>query len=174
MLTSSLIKTGLLYILVFSCLSCLGPREYVSPSYFDLGRPVAKDIKLNINSIVQEGPYRSRMIIRTASGSVKLDEYQRWTQSPDLMLTHYLKQSFKPGGEFNLEGEIISFENDQAKGKAVFTFHYTINKMSNKVLTGSFIQERDCDESPEAFSKAMGQMASELAEELTKKLSTLK
>ena len=169
---SYFVRLGILFLLTLS-VSCLGPREYTATAYYDLGYADQQEVKLNIGSILQEGPYRSRMIFRISKSEVQQTEYQRWTQSPDLMLTHYLKTGFSPGGEFSLEGEIIAFENDLSRKKAVFIFHYDLSKMSRKVYSGQFRMEKDSGETAEQFATAMGAMASELSKEIAGKIKSL-
>jgi hypothetical protein len=164
-------------LLLFTTLlvvSCLGPRKYTPLTYFDLGTEEFNGVKLNIGNIHQDGPYKSRMVKRVSSGMIQLSEFQRWTQAPDLMTTHYLKKCFEPGGEYTLEGEIITFENDLSKGKALFTFHYKITKGGNTLGTGFFRQEQESGPEAEDFANSMSILAKKLTAEIAGKIKTFK
>ena len=153
--------------------SCIGSRQYTANSYYDLGLAQQQKIKLTIGSILQEGPYRSRMIFRQSGSEIKVNEYQRWTQSPDLMLSHYLKTGFLPGGEFLLEGEIVAFENDLSRGKAVFIFNYEIFQKKRKVYSESFRKEMDTGATAQEFAATMSSITAELLSEITEKIKSL-
>ncbi len=169
-----MIRTSLLFVTVLFFSSCIGPREYTPVTYYDLGIADFKNLDLSIGSIVQEGPYKSRMVHRVEAGKIMINESKRWTLAPDLMLTHYLKKCFKPGGKYTLNGEIITFENEQVNNQAVFTFHYTISENGRVFYKGFFKKTKPAEFDAESFADSMGKMAKELTKEIAEQVKLLK
>ena len=170
----SLKKFHFLLIAPFLLLgSCLGPREYSPINNYDLGKARQTGIRLNISTIDQNGPYNSRMIFRVTPEKVDINEYQRWTRSPDLVLNDYFKGSFIPGGNYFLEGEIIAFENDLVSNKAVFTFYYKITDNGNSVAEGLFEGIEDSSGNASEYAAAMAKLARDLIQEISLKMQKI-
>lgn len=164
------------YIFLLICAglssSCLTPRESSPVNTYDLGKAEQTNIKLNISTIDQNGPYKNKMIFRLTPESIHINEFERWTQSPDLVLNNYLKRSFLPGGAFTLEGDILSFENDTTTNRAVFTFHYKITKKGIDVDEGIFYGEAQCGKAPAEYASAMAKLARDLIKHISQKISS--
>ena len=149
---------------------CLAPGEYSPVNTFDLGTVDNTNIKLNIGSIDQNGPYNSRMMYRVTPQQLEIQEFERWTQSPDLILNNYLKKAFLPGGDLILDGEIIAFENDLIDNKAIFNFHYRISKGGINVKEGVFSGKTDSTSNSEDYAAAMSKLAKDLVKAITEKI----
>jgi len=165
--------TFILAVLLLFLVSCLGPREYSPINNYDLGKARQTGIRLNIGTIDQNGPYNSRMMFRTTPEKVEINEYQRWTRSPDLVLNDYLKGSFVPGGNYSLEGEIITFENDLVSSKALFIFYYKITDHGNSVAEGLFEGSEKSSENAGQYAASMAKLARDLIQEISLKLQKL-
>jgi len=157
----------------FICITsaCLAPRESSPVNNYDLGKAKQTGIKLNISTIDQNGPYNNKMIFRVTPENIQINEFERWTQSPDLILYSFLKRSFIPGGELALEGDILSFENDLTSGKAIFTFHYKITRKGLVIHEGIFNGEQESDESPAKFASAMARLANDFVSHISNKIN---
>lgn len=164
----------LLSFIFLFMVSCIGIRKYTPLHYYDLGQAEFHETKLSIGSIHQDGPYKSRIISRTSESELAINEYNRWSQSPDLMLSHYLKKSFQPGGVYLLDGEIISFENNYIEKKATLSFYYEVSKNGRLITTGFYKKETTSGPSPKDFAKSMSKLAKDLTNKIHAKIISLK
>lgn len=160
----------ILFPLILSSCVGLGTSKFTPVKYYDLGRPQADKLKLNISSINLEGATKTRMLKRVKSESVEVDEYNRWTQAPDSLMTHYLKMAFIPGGDVELSGEILAFENDLTTDKAVLVFHYELSNENKLIYKGVFHSQQESSGSADTFAKAMAKAASELRQHISQRL----
>ena len=151
--------------------SCLAPRESSPVNSYDLGKATQTGIKLNISTIDQSGPYNNKMLYRLSSERIQINEFERWTQSPDLILHNYLKKSFKPGGDISLEGEILSFENDLTSNQAIFIFHYKINKSGILVEEDIYEAKSDSSESPNEYAAATAKLVQNFVSHISEKIN---
>ena len=153
-----------------SCVG-IGTSNFTPVHYYDLGRPDTVKNSLNIDDISLEGAFKTRMLKRLKPESIQLDEYNRWSQSPDALLTHYLKLAFVPAGAVELNGEILSFENDLQQGKAFFTFHYQLTRNDELIYKGVFHSKKKCTSSASSFARAMAATAAELRRDISSHLN---
>ena len=162
-------KSLILITVLINC-SCLAPGEYSPVNTYDLGLPEATNIKLSIGSIDQSGPYNSRMLYRVTPQKLEINEFERWTQSPDLILNSYLKKAFRPARDLTLEGEIISFENNLVTEQALFIFQFKIIKGGLIIAEDTFRGEAPSSYDSEDFAEAMSGLANELVQAVIKKI----
>lgn len=107
-------------------------QSYRTVRLFDLGRPEsipATATGLQVGEFSVAGPYRFKMVQRTASHELRIDEYQHWAQSPPMMIARYLRQAYsRPTlpARHVVSGEILVFEADQVTGTAVLEVDYLI------------------------------------------------
>ena len=165
-----LFKSILLFIAYMSC-ACLSPGEFSPVNTYDLGLPEPTGIKLNIGSIDQSGPYNSRMLYRVSPQKLEINEFERWIQSPDLILNSYLKKAYTPSREHTLEGEIISFENNLVTGNALLIFQYKITKGGRIIAEDIFRGQEPSSNDSEDFAAAMSKLANELIQAVSKKIT---
>ena len=150
--------------------SCINPGKYSPVNTYDLGNAKQTGLKLNIGNIDQNGPYNSRMLFRVTEQKLEINEFERWTQSPDLILNNYLKKAFLPTNELNLEGEIISFENNLVTGRALLTFRYKITKGGRTITEDIFYGQEPSNSDADKFAAAMSKLAGNLIQALSKKI----
>lgn len=165
-------NTLLKYLFIFTAFlfcSCIAPAEYSPINTYDLGHIEQTATKLNIGSIDQNGPYNSKMIYRVSPQKLELKEYDRWSQSPDLILTNFFKKAFQPRNDLSLEGEIISFENNLITGHAILSFQFKITKAGRIIQEGIFNEKVPCGESSEEFAAAMSKLANNLVQVIIEK-----
>ena len=168
---NSISKLLFLFCICTFTSSCLAPRESSPINTYDLGKAEQTKVKLNISTIDQNGPYNNKMIFRTSPENIRIDEFERWTQSPDLVLNNYLRKSFLPGSEYALEGDILTFENDLTTGFVIFTFHYKITKAGIIVVEDIFEEREKSDESAAQFAAAMAKLARSFVKHITQKIT---
>lgn len=160
-------------LLILLATSCLGPREFSPIANYDLGKPTQTGVKLNIGTIDQNGPYNNKMMYRVSPERIEIQEYNRWTRSPDLILYDYLRGSFTPGEALILEGEILSFENNLTNETASFSFYYKITQGGNTVTEGLFQQTEPSTDTADEYASSMAKMARDLIQEISQKIKTL-
>lgn len=162
----------MLFLLLF--IGCVGQRQYTPVSYYDFGQPELSKIELNIDTFTVEGPYQERFIYRVEGNRLNKDEYKRWAQAPDLLLTHYFKQSFKPGSLFYLSGEILTVEHDLVDNKAKLKVICSISKEGRIVKNMTFHKSLPTDGSTESFVNQISKAISELNAEVSTLVTNLK
>lgn len=174
----------LLSLITSGCVFTTEPYRLVK--YHDLGNPDIIDTtgySVKILPFDMSGPYKHKMIYRTDKNELSNSEYNRWVQSPEIMLTRYLKIAF--GGtpadkrkepEFTLSGTILSFEADMTEKKAVLTVEYEIIRSDSKKILQtaclSFSSDLS-DTTPRTFADAMTKTSQKFAEKLNNELKTL-
>ena len=168
-------------VMLTGCLFREAPYNEVG--YFDLSSPekILPDgavVKVNIFKNIETGKYK--MVYRNGESKVMVDEYNKWVQPPDLMISRYLQAAFSDDKitsdgnaktEFEVSGTVFMFMIDLKSKKASLGVSYRItrNQSSSEieminnscVLTSNFEKENPAD-----FAKSM----SICAEILTKRL----
>jgi uncharacterized lipoprotein YmbA len=156
---------------------------YNEVGYFDLSNPekILPDgavVKVNILKNIESGKYK--MVYRNGESRVMVDEYNKWVQPPDLMLSRYLQAAFSNDkiasegsakAEFEVSGAVFMFMIDLKSKKASLGVYYRItrNQSSSEiemlnnscVLTSNFEKENPAD-----FAKSMSVCAELLAKRL--------
>ena len=168
---NSISKLLLLFCICTFASSCIAPRESSPINTYDLGKAEQSKLPLTISTIDQNGPYNNKMIFRTSPEHIRIDEFERWTQSPDLVLNNYLRKSFKPGSQYALEGDILTFENDLTTGHAIFSFHYKLTKAGIVVVEDIFEGKEKSDESAAQFAAAMAKLARSFVKHISQKIT---
>ena len=154
---------------------CIGNRQYTPIKYYDFGQHESVEVKLNIGSFDMQGPYNERFVYRVSKNGVIKDEYTRWTQAPDLLLTHHLKQSFSPSEkDLSIEGEILTIEHDQLNSVALFEVIYTITKDGRPIHKLSFQRAFKTDGSTEDYVDKVSKSIEEFIREISLKVKALK
>ncbi len=114
---------------------CLFRAEPYTPTrYYGLTVPPALESGYSVDVLpfLMGGPYQGRMVIRMEGNELVNDEYNRWTMSPERLLTRYLHLAFaSPGAgsgtcEFELGGKVHVFEMDLLRKEAVLLVDYTL------------------------------------------------
>jgi len=170
------------FFIIFLQASCIF-RAYKEINYFDI---TASNMKLaeyspyiDITTVATQGPFRTKMVIRTGKHKVIFDEYNRWAQTPDAMLKRYLKQRFlqhpSDGSPYKISIKILNFEADRFNHCTIFTVQYSIKPPSGKASEFSFSKAtKSTDITAEVFSENMSNAFQELAEDIKKKVSESK
>ena len=153
---------------------CIGERQYTPIAYYDFGHPQLFETKLNIDNINSEGPYKERFVSRKEGNLLAVEEYNRWAQAPDLLLSHYLKQSFQPGSLYFLEGELLTIEHDLTKKKALFKAIYSISKEGRTLIQKNFQRSVETNGSVNDFVEKISLSVKEFTSEISKEVSKLK
>jgi len=157
--------------------------SYNEVGYFDLSSPekILPDgavVKVNTFKNIETGKYK--MVYRNGESQVMVDEYNKWVQPPDMMLSRYLQAAFSDDKitsdnntktEFEVSGTVFMFIIDLKSKKASLGVSYRItrNQASSEteminnscVLTSNFEKENPAD-----FAKAMSICAELLAKRL--------
>lgn len=177
----NLIFTGFCLIFLSGCIFTKEP--YRNVRYFDIGIPEsAKDLKgkIKIHSFTMSGSARNSMSYRVSANELYEDDYNKWIQPPERMLTNYLKvyfsgQTAEDAPKYEISGKIIAFEFDLTKNETVLVADWAIIRESDK----ESCEVNGCrrfsismkDKSPASFASAMSSAVAALAEELKKNLN---
>jgi ABC-type uncharacterized transport system auxiliary subunit len=140
--------------------------------------------KININRIETEGPYNQRMVFRTSEHSIEFDEYNRWSQSPSMMLRNYLKMAFNnPDAnipekrQFTLNANILRFDSDIQNKKANLILEVDIKRNSDDktVLHEIFVENISVKENKAVFYvEGMKKAISNIVKKIKEKMSSIK
>lgn len=171
----------LLEFLLTGCLFREAPYNEVG--YFDLSSPekVLSDgvvVKVNIFKNIETGKYK--MVYRTGESKIVVDEYNKWVQPPDLMISRYLQAAFSDnkitsevyaGTEFEVSGTVFMFMLDLKSKKASLGVSYRITRNQSsseiEVINNSCILTSNFEkEDPADFAKSMSICADLLAKRL--------
>lgn len=156
-------------------------EPYRLVKYHDLGNPDIIDTNgysVKILPFDMSGPYKHKMVYRTGKNELSSSEYNRWCQTPETMLTRYLKIAFgdrRKGVVFTLSGTIFSFEANMTEKKAVLTVEYEITKTDTKeILQTDCLSFRSdlADTTPQTFADAMTEVSAKFAEKINNELKT--
>lgn len=173
-------------IMVVISSSCVFSTNTFRPvRYYDLGRaevvndggPYVHFLKFSV-----DGPYKTKMFFRTTANQLRVDDYNKWVQTPSVMLKRYLKLAFgsKPLGaekpQYSLELSILSFEADELTESAALTVEYKIINLrtkSKKIVLRSLSGKME-DMTAEDFVKSMSKISADFADELKSEMLELK
>ncbi len=157
--------------------------QYHEVEYFDLSSP-GKDqpdgavVKVNIFKNIETGKYK--MVYRDGESRVMVDEYNKWVQPPDLMISRYLQAAFSDDKitsdgnaktEFEVSGTVFMFMIDLKNKKSSLGVSYRITRKQSSseieminnscLLTSNFEKENPAD-----FARAMSICAELLAKRI--------
>ena len=132
---------ALLTATVFLSAGCgvLITEPYTKTTVYDLGIPKLNNttgIPIKINRFRMEGPYKSKMILRSRNNDLRVNDYKKWAQSPELMLTRYLKLALgsdssgesRTSDTFSVSGTILVFEADEPSQMVSLVVDYAIKR----------------------------------------------
>lgn len=160
---------------------CLG--GYRAVKYYDMQQPPQFEktaLPVKTGAFVNATPVRQRMMFRTAQDELLQDEYNRFAQSPELMLARYLAVAFgeHPNGgdgasaQFTIYGTLFLFDFNAETLEAQVGVDYTIelrnpDETGEKAATGNVIFRSQAlsaepDVVARAFSRCMLQLANHL------------
>ncbi len=173
------------FCFTFILSGCFVPNsEYTPVVYYDLKLPneiALKNIDFKIlpfrNSCC---PTKQRMVVRDDI-QVFIDDYNKWIQSPGVLIQKYLKLTFSsPKNNKNVKtyyitGDVVLFEADKKHQNSVLSIEYIISDENhNKLITVSetFVTKTK-DFSAKSFVLAMSENALQLVKCIKKDLMTL-
>ena len=180
----NIISVGLLAVSAAALLTgCIFSVPYKEVGYYDLNSPEkplsdGTRVKVNIFKNIETGKFK--MVYRDGESRVIVDDYNKWVQTPDLMVSRYLQAAFsndkvtteeQGASEFVISGTVFMFAIDLKSRKTSLGVSYKITAnqsgsekeaLSNScVLTSAF--EKD---DPADFARAMSMCAELLAKRL--------
>lgn len=165
----------------------LSTEPYKQTSVYDLGIPKSINkatVPVTVGRFGAEGPYKSKMILRSLGNNLHFNDYAKWAQSPELMLKRYLKLAFgtassagsRTRGEFVVSGTILVFEADEPSRTVSLVVDYAIKR------SGSFKQldsgrasfsTRLTTVTSDSISVAMSENAAEFADLIMKEINKM-
>jgi uncharacterized lipoprotein YmbA len=180
----NIISVGVLAVSAAALLTgCIFSVPYKEVGYYDLNSPEkplsdGTRVKVNIFKNIETGKFK--MVYRDGESRVIVDDYNKWVQTPDLMVSRYLQAAFsndkitteeQGASEFVISGTVFIFAIDLKSRKTSLGVSYKITAnqsgsekevLSNScVLTSAF--EKD---DPADFARAMSMCAELLAKRL--------
>jgi uncharacterized lipoprotein YmbA len=179
-------KVLLLIVSVSLLNSCiLSPKPFRSVSYYDIGLPAAINAKgpfVIFSRFSINGPYRTKMVFRAANNQLIINEYSKWAQNPDVMLSRYMTLAFRAKPKFDNEKpytvtvSILTFEAEESTGNAVLIVEYSILnalKGNSKSFTKTFKIKME-NMNSYSFSVAMAKNAANFADQLKQDMLSMK
>ena len=181
--------TVLSVLMLLSEAGCLfSSAPYRNVNYYDIGMPAPvplKGIELKVQPFSMEAPGIYKMLYRSQKCKILVDDYNKWIQSPSLMLNVFvenafsenMKQDLADSLDFTLDGKITIFEIDMDANEARLGIDYKILRTEDKkiLLQKSSIFTHKVDNiSAEVFAAAMSDAASAFVEELKNELLVLR
>ncbi|MFA7230121.1 MAG: ABC-type transport auxiliary lipoprotein family protein [Victivallaceae bacterium] len=176
--------------MVVSLSGCLFPQEpYKEVKYYDLQSPkitLPSDISVRIALFKAMESAKYKMVYRDAECQVLVDEYNKWIQPPEFLITRYLEAAFSHEAssldkktEFSISGTLYMFSLDLKDKTAALGVNYEIRRsvMGSEILlvkNSIVFRSQVKDENAAAFAMAMSQSAKKLAEALREELIQLK
>ena len=182
----TLMRMVLFFLMVIIFSSCVFSTNTFHPvRYYDLGvaevinegGPYVHFLKFSVN-----GPYKTKIVFRTTSNQLRFDDYNKWVQTPSVMLKRYLKLAFrskpqdKRESQYSVEMSILSFEADELTKHAVLVVEYKIINLKNenkKIFVKSLSRKME-DMNAEDFVQAMSKISADFADELKSEMLALK
>lgn len=161
---------------------------YKNVNYYDIGMPApvsAEGIDLKVQPFSMEAPSMYKMLYRSKKCKILVDDYNKWVQSPSLMLTVFIENAFSKTRKmdtsanscFTLDGKITIFEIDLDSSEAKLGVDYEILRTEDKkiLLQKSAVFSHKFDNvSAEFFAASMSGAAAGFVEELKDELLILR
>jgi ABC-type uncharacterized transport system auxiliary subunit len=166
---------ALLPLLLAGCL--FSGDTYHPVRFFDLGEPSATMMtNLQVGNFSVSGPYRHKMVFRTAEHELLVDEYNQWAQTPSALLTRYLRQAFSKSARarYQVDGDILVFAGDPTANEAILEVVFTIRDTAarDKVIAHGHrryptpLSGSDAPALAAAMTVAAAEFATDLAREI--------
>lgn len=169
---------------------CTMVNDYHAVKYYDLQSPESyklRDMEVQIEGFRNNTPNKQRMLFRTTSGEIVLDDYNKYVQTPDAMLLRYLITAFsnnqnssKEDLYFNIYGRIFVFEFDVNTLEAICGVEYTIavkedSTHTEEISTRSAVyRAKAISAEPAVVARAMSRCVSQLADQIHTDLENYK
>lgn len=145
----------------------LSPEPSYATDFYTLAAPPETfPESLQFRNFSNQSGVANRMHYLTGDGEMVIDEYRRWSQSPELMLTNYLRRAFSDReGAPVLDATVFLWETDvdaqcvslgveaQLNGSQALRFR--------RIYSAPFASM-----TPEAMAAAFSECAGQLAEDL--------
>lgn len=186
----------ILYLTLGVCIAWLsgGCGIFTKPSYtvthnYDLKTPTALETSgfdVTILPFASDTAGRYKMVARSGV-ELYQDDYNRWTQTPSMLLTRYLRMALpedhdvRKGTEpvYELSGVVLAFEADLKTSTAFLCVRYSImNRKTGKMLRNGLaryhIPLNKKLPFPDAFALAMSEAAEKFVMELYSVMKQLK
>jgi len=175
-------STGILMFFMTGCLWGLGQQPYTAVKYYDLATPpqvVLKNIQVKFLPLDSTEPAKFKMVYRDADCQMILDDYNKWIQTPPLLLTRYLQGAFKENGITSendmliIAGNIFMFKIDLATNTVSLGVKYVIKASLDDTeqivfQNSTVFKHKFKKQAPQYFVKAMNKCASDLIKALEK------
>lgn len=180
-------KICLLVLIIVAINGCgvLSKEPYRQIKYYDIGQPAklaAGNYNIDIAMFTTTGPYRSKMIYRTEGCRLHFDEYNKWVQAPNIMLSRFLQEAFVNDMDshstvsYKVVGELIGFNINLDKQNVSITVEYEIydTKLDKLVLHKTLTLNKNFQENtPKQFAQAFNTVCNQLAQKINLSLQTL-
>jgi hypothetical protein len=168
---------GTVFLLLVTLSSCIfAPMHKVST--FDLGVPktiALRGIRLYVMPFMNNTETAFQMLYRTGKFQVEKDAYNRWIKTPGILVTSYLRDSFRCNKsterDYILSGEIILFEINLEKKYTMLSVNYRIKHKGKYIIKKEATFKQTFDKaSPVYFAEAMSKAVSTFAEDIKAEL----
>ena len=145
LITGRILAVSLLLMIISGCL--FAPKHKVTT--FDLGTPKSigpQNIRLSVMPFMNNTEAGYQMLYKIGKNQVESDAYNRWIETPGLLITSYLsdafssssnKETFTTDDDYTLYGEVTLFEINLKEKCTVLCVNYRI-KHNNR-----YISEKD-------------------------------
>ena len=168
--------TGILLFITTGCIWGLNQQPYTAVKYYDLATPpqiVLKNIQVKFTPFESTEPANFKMVYRDADCQMIMDDYNKWIQPPQLLLTRYMQGAFKQNGittestALIISGNIFMFRIDLKKNTVSLGVNYVIKSSvddSEKVVfqNSTTFTHKLKQQGPKYFVRAMSQCAKDL------------
>jgi ABC-type uncharacterized transport system auxiliary subunit len=183
-------------LFIFSVAAMLSGCSLLAPgykqvNYYDIGKPAeecTESFSITVQPFFNNSPSSMKFYYREDNYSIVTDDYNKWTQNPEGMLTRYLNSYFSKETESNaavrtaekdylLSGTISSFEIDLSKKEVCFAVDYDIkNTDSNKSVKKDYFMTKIpfTENKAEIFAAAMSEAEKRFAERIKADLLKMK
>lgn len=186
------VKAIFIFSVAFMLSGCsLLSGGYKQVNYYDIGKSSEtspENFSLTVQPFFNNSPSSMKFYYRKDNYNVLMDDYNKWTQSPEGMLTRYLNSYFAKENDsvtadraaekdYLLAGTITSFEIDLSKKEICFAAEYDIKKTdTNKSIKKDYFIAKIpfTENKAEVFAAAMSQAEKNFAERIKADLLKLK
>lgn len=172
-------------LIVSACVilpGCIFTTEPFKPiAFYDLGHPECinnENLPVRIGDFGMRGPYKFNMVYRKSATELSRDDYSKWAQSPELLLSSYLGYALGDSPQkdaWTISGTVLVFEADVRQGRAVLAVSISLSKGADarsKKFTRSYSAPL-AGMAAKDFADAMSAAAGELANDLLKEMKEL-
>jgi len=169
------------------CGGILSSEPYHESKSYDLGVPaeVKAAAFLQVEPFSSSSTCKFKMLYRTGSNELSIDEFDKWIQPPGQLLTKYVRLAFRTspgdsfvagGAKYRLYATILAFEADLDAGKASLGVRYELLDDSDPSArverTVIFSQPLDGSDA-QAVAAAMSKAAAAMVQAVKKDLDAL-